>query len=295
METVRQALLWADKELSKADIQGPGLDAEVLLTYVTGLDRLNLYRDPDQVLSAEIQSAYRDLIIERCGGKPVAYIIGQKEFMSLDFTVNSNVLIPRPETEIIVEWVIDKVKKNPGKNDNPVILDIGTGSGAIAVSLARYLPQAGIMAIDISSGALEVARMNAAKNAVGDRVAFLKSNLLEDVPIELNGKGTFVVANLPYIPSADIPGLQREVAVFEPRLALDGGVDGLELYRKLIPQAWEILRPGGWLGMEIGMDQAALLTPMLSAGGWGNLQVLKDYAELDRFVVAKKILRKKAE
>lgn len=289
METVRQALTWAKKELSKADIQGPGLDAEVLLTFAAGLDRLDIYRDPDRALSNDIQAAYKALVRERCGGKPVAYITGQKEFMSMEFTVNPNVLIPRPETEILAEWVIDKAQKKSENNSNLVILDIGTGSGAIAVSLARFLPQAGILAVDISPEALEVARRNAEKNGVGDRITFIKSNLLEDAAIELNGKAAFVAANLPYIPSSDIPGLQREVAVFEPRLALDGGVDGLELYRKLIPQAWEVLKPGGWLGMEIGTDQAEALMQLLSAGGWGSLQVLKDYAGLDRFVVAKKI------
>ncbi len=285
--TVREALGKATAVLRSHGLETARLDAEVLLAFVLKTSRSRLYIDSEKILSGDDLTEFFSLVERRLNREPIAYITGEKEFMSLIFKVNRNVLIPRPETEIIVEWVIEKVNKLLLSPDNPIILDVGTGSGAIAISLARYLPQAEIWATDISAQALELARLNAKNMAVEDRITFLNSDLLTGIPARLKGKAHFVVANLPYIPKEEIPHLPAEVAGYEPHIALDGGGDGLDLYRKLIPQAREILAAGGWLCMEIGMSQTKTLASLLPASNWGEgIQVLKDYAGLDRFIVA---------
>jgi len=286
--TAREALSKATAVLRSHGLETARLDAEVLLAFVLKTSRSRLYIDSEKVLSGNDLAEFFSLVDRRLNREPIAYITGEKEFMSLIFKVNRNVLIPRPETEILVEWVIEKVNKLLLLPDNPIILDVGTGSGAIAISLARYLPQAEIWATDISAQALELARLNAKNLAVEDRITFLNSDLLTGIPARLKGKAHFVVANLPYIPAEEIPHLPAEVAGYEPHIALDGGGDGLDLYRKLIPQAREILAAGGWLCMETGMSQTKTLASLLPASNWGEgIQVLKDYAGLDRFIVAR--------
>ncbi len=283
MPTVREALAEAAEVLRSSGIETARLDAEVLLAFVLKVSRTDLYVRNDRVIPNNKLEEFFTAVTRRSCREPAAYITGEKEFMSLSFLVNRNVLIPRPETEVLVEWVIERA------GDSPVMVDVGTGSGAIAVSLARYLPGARVWAVDISGAALEVARENAARLGVGDRIKFLNSSLLDGIPAGLHGKVDWIIANLPYIPTAEVSRLQPEVSQYEPHTALDGGGDGLKLYRKLVIRAYEVLATGGWLCLEMGTGQTEGLTALLPEQRWGEgIQVLKDYAGLDRFIVIRK-------
>lgn len=262
---------------------GEDLDAEVLLRHVLKVDRIGLYTRPERLLSETELASYHNLLVRRAQGEPVAYLTGTREFMGLEFNVSSAVLIPRPETELLVEIVLNTLRPLSGQ---ACIVDVGTGSGAIAVSLAKYLPTAQIYALDISPAALAMAEQNAVQHGVAERVSFQQSNLLSALLTDIAGQVDWIVANLPYIPSADIPQLQLEVVGHEPKLALDGGSDGLVLYRELIPQASQMLKPGGQLIMEMGWDQGRELLSLLDGESWNNAQIIKDYAGLDRFVRA---------
>jgi len=284
--SVREVLARAAGVLRRSGVDSARLDAEVLLAHVMRTSRTGLYMKSEGCLTDSQLNKFTELIDRRLQREPVSYLTGEKEFMSLEFRVTRDVLIPRPETEILVEWVIKKVEKLLLSNNNTIILDVGTGSGAIAVSLAKYVPLVKVWALDVSEKALALARENAQRMSVGHRIEFLCSDLLTGIPPGLKGGVDFIVANLPYIPSADIPHLQAEVK-FEPVTALDGGGDGLDLYRRLIPQARDVLKTGGWLGMEMGISQTKALASLLPDSCWGGgVQVLKDYAGLDRFIVA---------
>lgn len=286
--------MWNKKPLTTAqalaDIrqQLPGelaFDGEVLLRHVLNVDRTGLFREPDRLLTDRETDTLAQLLQRRLAGEPVAYLTGSREFMGLDFVVNPAVLIPRPETELLVEYIIKNLSPFSGQ---PRLIDVGTGSGAIAVSLANYLKHAKVWAVDVSAAALEVARQNAARHQVGDSITFVSSNLLTGLPTHLYGQVDWVAANLPYIPDEDIPGLQQEVAAFEPHLALAGGPDGLDLYRQLLPQVAQTLKPGGHIIMEMGFDQGPALASLLTENIWSDVQIIKDYAALDRFVTAKR-------
>lgn len=270
------------------------IDAEAIMGHVTGLDRVSLYRDGDCAITPGLEDTLRPLVERRAGGEPLAYITGKKEFMGLDFEVSPAVLIPRPETELLVEKAFDILKAKMSSMDyevgqGPVVADVGTGSGAIAVTLAVMLDRTRVYSIDASGAALEVARRNAAIHGVAGRVSFIEGNLLEPLNgMVLGGAGRLdlVAANLPYVPSPEIPLLMADVWLYEPVLALDGGLDGLDLYRRLIPQAWDLLSAGGYLLMEIGPGQAGIMQSILD-GKWA-VEVLQDLAGRERLVVAAK-------
>jgi len=283
--TVQQLLRKETERLRQAGVESPRLDAEVLLTHVLGWSREKLYVHMQEPVRFEDRTCYTELVDRRANGVPVAYLTGHKEFMSLEFTVTSDVLIPRPETELLVERVIEHMS---AAGPQGLVVDVGTGSGAIAVSLAKYLNRVRVVALDISTQALAVAAGNARRHGVAGRITFVESNLLEAFPPEARGQADWIAANLPYIASGEMASLPREVAGYEPHLALDGGCDGLDLYRRLIPQAWTCLKPGGWLGMEIGPGQAQPLIAALPRDNWIETAVIKDYAGLDRFVVARR-------
>lgn len=289
--------------MKKRGINSPRLDAEVLLASAWGRERADLLIFSEDQVPKEVQLVFYDLLSQRSKGIPVAYLTGEKEFMSLDFYVNSDVLIPRPETELLVEWVLeflaklDKPLKTAGDittghviggEEKHLVADVGTGSGAVAVSLAYYNPKVKVAAIDISHKALQTAARNAEHHGVNRRVRFLQGDLLTPLLEQgLIGMGTVVAANLPYIPTADLPDLPIDVQ-YEPKNALDGGKDGLEHYRRLIPQAELFLAPGGLLACEIGAGQGEVLAGLLQQEGWNRVKVLKDYAGRERVVTAVK-------
>lgn len=279
--TIRSMLKTARKIFKDHGIDSAALDAEVLLAFVTGLERAALYCEWDRLLSDEEAAQYNILTSRRLSGEPVAYITGHKEFMGLDFFVNRSVLIPRPETELLVE---NALKVMPSFS---VVLDVGTGSGAIAVSLAFYNKEALVYATDRSPEALEVARRNCIKNRVSDRVLLYTGDLLQPLyGCPAAGRADLIAANLPYIAENDLSGLPGEVRMFEPRLALDGGKDGLEHYRRLIPEAAVFLKKGGFMLIEIGFDQGRQAEALFDPHVW-EAEVLKDLAGFDRLVVAR--------
>jgi len=299
---VREALARAGGYLKEKGIESPFLDAEVLLTHVLGLNRAGLYREAERTLTAAQEKVFGDLISRRSRREPVAYLTGSKEFMGLVFHVNRSVLIPRPETELLVETALakqgdgsvvwDGVEKAPvllaGEDRPLLIVDAGTGSGAIAVSLAVFLPLARVHATDCSAAALDVARRNAVACGVERRVMLYEGDLLEPLIScpSLPGEVDLIAANLPYIPSGDLPGLLPEVYLFEPLVALDGGADGLALMRRLVPVAAVLLKPGGWLLMEIGADQGEAAAALMPEPVW-EVQVHKDLAGRDRLIVGR--------
>ncbi len=284
---IAAALARARAFLHRKGIEAAALEAEVLLAHVLGTDRVGLYREAHRTLTREERVRFEEMLSRRAAGEPVAYLTGHREFMGLDFLVTRDVLIPRPETELLVEMALEILGRGdvPGE---PLLADVGTGSGAIAVSLARYLARGTVYATDISPAALAVAAENARRHGVTGRIVFLSGDLLAPVrEILPPGSLVLVAANLPYIPSADIGRLMPDVACYEPHLALDGGADGLELYRRLVPQARELLVPGGHLLMEISPGQVSLLGPLFPPDTW-QYRVHRDLAGRERLVVARK-------
>lgn len=282
---VKELLREATTLLKAAGLASPRLDAEVLLSFVLGCERLALYKGPEQEVAAEKVALFRVLVARRAAGEPVAYLTGEKEFMGLKFKVTPAVLIPRPETELLVEKAIGLVKDIPA----PVIVDVGTGSGAIVVSLAIYLPHARLYATDISPAALAVAEENAVHHGVAGRITFLLGDLLEPLLQETVRRVDLVVANLPYIPTPKISALPREV-LREPVAALNGGPDGLVLYRRLVPQAFKLLVPGGYLLLEIGQGQGEAALGLFPPTKW-EAHIELDLAGRERLVVARAVKR----
>jgi release factor glutamine methyltransferase len=290
--------------LRQAGLDSPRLDAEVLLAHAWGRSREELLIHPEQEAPEAVARQFLALVGQRAGGSPAAYLTGAREFMSLLMAVTPEVLIPRPETEVLVEEVLRWLASRPRRpvrwtrhrrfsgrgtvSDQPLVADVGTGSGAIAVSLAHYHLAVQVTAIDISETALGVAAVNAANHGLADRISFLVGDLLAPL-LERGdaGAGTAVVANLPYIPSAAWDRLPPEVRR-EPRLALDGGGDGLGLYRRLLPQAAAWLAPGGLLACEIGPGQAEVLIGLLRQDSWQQARLIRDYRGEERVVIAAK-------
>ena len=261
-----------------SEVETPRLDAEILLAYVLNCRRLNLYTDSDRILTQEEITRYMKLIERRAEKIPVAYLIGVKEFFGLNFAVNENVLIPRPDTEILVQCAIEFLQDT----DEKIFLDIGTGSGAICVSILKFLRTARAVATDISEKSLEVAKFNAQKFNVDDRAEFLCGDLFATA----DKKFAAIISNPPYIPTADIKNLQAEV-LSEPIKALDGGLDGLNFYRRIISSAEKFLLPRGFLAFEIGINQAAAVKNLLAENNFVEIEILRDLAGLERVICAK--------
>lgn len=280
--TVQELLTWTKDYFTSQKIAEPRLEAEVLLASALGIDRLGLYVNHDRPVNEDERAEYREFVRRRAKGEPTAYITKFREFMSLPFYVDERVLVPRPDTETLVEESVRllKIFGNP-----TTAADIGTGSGAIAVSIAKYSPETQVYAVDISESALEVARQNAAANGVDSHIVFLHGSLLEP----LSGKKLdLLAANLPYIRSAEMPTLPEEVRDYEPHGALVGGDDGLDWYRQLLPQALAALVEGGYLLMEIGDSEQAEDLIRGAGSGWLDSYVLADLAGRARVVVLKK-------
>jgi len=283
MVTIGEALKSSVKKL-EGRVDTPILDAQVILGHVLKVDRLYLITNRDRKLTNEEYRAFQDMIEKRLNGVPVQYIVKNQEFMGFDFYVEEGVLIPRPDTEILVEKVLSyAVEKR-----RYTIVDIGTGSGAISISLGRYIRDSYIYAIDIEDKAIGIAKKNAERLGVINKIEFLKGSIFE--PLEglgLHGKVDILVSNPPYIPSREIDKLQIEVSRYEPRIALDGGEDGLDFYREIIDKAHVYLKPGGLLALEIGYDQGERVTELLKRKGcYNSIEITKDLAGFDRVVTA---------
>ena len=275
---VLDVLRWTTAHFEKHGMPSARLDAELLAAHAFGMSRIELYAHFDRPLAAAELASYRDLVSRRQAGEPVAYLLGHKEFWSLDLLVDSRVLIPRPDTETLVEEALDRIT-GPGAR----IADVGTGSGALALALAKAQPEAQVFATDISPDALAVARTNAER--LGLAVTFLQGDLAQ--PLLSAGRFDLMVANLPYIPSADIDGLAADVRS-EPRLALDGGADGLALVRRLVTGAPEVLQPGGCLALEVGAGQAGMVVELLRGAGFDGVGSRRDLAGIERAVAGVK-------
>ncbi|MBX9677361.1 MAG: peptide chain release factor N(5)-glutamine methyltransferase [Gemmataceae bacterium] len=247
--TLGSLLDWTAKHLAQKECESPRIDAEVLLAHAVGCKRIDLYgmRHGEEA-SADIRKRYRELVSRRLDGAPVAYLVGKKEFFGLEFKVSPAVLIPRPDTEVLITACLDLGKKHP----QPRIVDVGTGSGCIPIALAKHLPKAQVTTIDMSPEATAIGKENAGKHSVFDRVRFLQGDVLEPVASETF---EFVVSNPPYIAHEEWAALPAGVRDYEPRLALDGGPGGFDVFTRLIEQARERLVSGGWLVIEIGSPQ----------------------------------------
>jgi len=280
---IKQVLADTEKFFAGHNIENPRLDAEVLLADLLNMERINLYVNFDDPLSENELVRYRKRIIKRAKHYPVAYITGTKEFMSLVFSINENVLIPRPETELLVEEVISYCENKGIKGPN--IVDVGTGSGAIMVSLGYYLSQAKIIGIDIKDETLTVAQGNIKKHELVDRLKVIKGDLLTPLIKMDKNNVDIVVSNPPYISSEEMKELPAEVKK-EPVIALAGGKSGLKIYNDLILQSKKVLVPGGLLILEIAYNQAEAICEILK--DWDNVSVKKDYAGHDRIVIAEK-------
>ena len=283
--TSKSFLNWCVDRLTGAGVDSPGLDSEVLLAGALEVSREELYLRPDRVLEEREVTVGRSFVERRMHREPVAYILGNKAFWDLEFKVDQNVLTPRPETEILIECFLNKAKTYPA--DFPLrILDIGTGSGNIAVVAAREFPQSQVTAVDISAAALSVAKENARLHGVSGRIRFLLSDLFESIP---DATFNYILSNPPYIETDKIPGLMPDVKCFEPVLALDGGEKGLDVYQRLIFQAHDFLAETGTLIVEMGETQVAGLTQLFkSHGGYTDPEVVQDYGGYDRVMIASK-------
>lgn len=277
--TIGALLQWTQQYFSGKGVETPRLDAELLLCHVLGKDRLYLYVHFDQPLYGPELTAFRELVKQRGARVPVAYILGEKGFMGLSFKVSPAVLIPRPDTELLVEAVLETVMPL----GDPRLLDLGTGSGAIIVSLLAKCPQATGVAVDLSAPALAVAAENAKINGVAARATFLQGDLF--APLSPQDRFDAIASNPPYIPAADVDALAPEVQT-EPRLALDGGRDGLDYYRRLAALAPNYIKPGGLLALEIGIGQQETVPALLVAAGWSVQPVRRDYGGVPRVVLA---------
>jgi release factor glutamine methyltransferase len=262
------------------------LEAEVLLRHAAGLSREEMLARPDAALPPAVRLVYTDLITRRTAGTPVAYLVGHREFFGADLVVDGGVMIPRPETERLVELLLDHLRDHPA----PLIADIGTGSGAIAIAAARALPRARVLATDASPAALEVMRLNAARCGVADRIVAAEGRNLDPLErFKVEGAVDAVAANPPYIPTAELAHLPKEVRDHEPTVALDGGPDGLSVHRPIIAASGRYLVPGGLLVLEVAAvwDQARTVAQLIDATGlFTPPQIVRDYSDAERVVLA---------
>ena len=283
---LREVLQAAAACLTAQNVPSPRLNAELLLIFTLNCDRAYLYAHPERELSPEEQSRYEQALAERARGVPAQYITGHQEFWGMDFIVSPAVLIPRPETEHVIETVLRIVQQETnhrGHRGTPRIADAGTGSGCIAVALAKELPAAEIHATDISAAALEVARANAARHQLARRIQFHQTDLLSGLEPD---SFDFVVSNPPYVGESEVDQVQLEVRKFEPQQAVFAGPTGLEVIERLIPQAQSMLKPGGWLIMEISGPIAEGVRALLAS--WDRVSIAADLQGIPRVTSAAK-------
>lgn len=278
--TVREVLNWTRGYFEEAGIIQPRLEAEILLAHALEVERLQLYLSPDKPLTVDERTKFRTFIQKRRSGTPLQHLIGEVTFFGLRFKVRRDALIPRGETEEL----LDRTLRLVPRDQDVRCLDLGTGSGVLAVSIARYLPRAAVVAVDISPEALELARENATLNGVADRVTLVESDWFAGV----DGAFDLIVSNPPYVESGAIAGLAAEVRDHEPHVALDGGPDGIDQIRNVIAGAVAHLAPGGRLLLEIGHGQGERVRALLVAAGLDGAAIESDIAGLERFALARR-------
>ena len=277
--TIREVLNWTRGYFEDAGIMQPRLEAEMLLAHALDVDRLHLYMAPDKPLTHDERSRYRNVVQQRHSGTPLQHVIGEVTFYGLRFRVDRETLIPRSETEELLDQVIKRAPR-----DREIrCLDLGTGTGVIAVCMARYLPKAKVTAVDVSPSALDMARKNAALNEVTNRIEFIESDWFTHI----EGQFDFIASNPPYIRSAELAGLPVEVRDHEPSVALDGGKDGLEKIREIATKLRIHLHPNGVVLMEIGHEQGDRVKSIFESIELVDVSVIRDMSERDRFVVGR--------
>lgn len=280
--SIQDTLTRAIALLRGSGIETPQMDAELLLASAMECARLDLISHPEKALTDRQLSHFEEMLARRARRCPLAYLTGSREFYGISIEVSDAVLVPRPETELLVDQAVRRL------GDAPVrVADVGVGSGAIAVALAVSLPNATVFGTDISTDALEVAGRNVAKHHLTDRVRLFCGDLVDPLAA-LQIEFDAIVSNPPYVPMGDIPTLQPEVSQWEPRTALDGGEDGLDVIRRLIPAAAQLLRPAGFAAIEIGMGQAEAVRRIAAEAGYSGTEVASDLAGIERVVVCLK-------
>lgn len=304
--TIGRLIEWTRGFFDKKGIPQPRLEAEILLAHVLGVERIALYMRYEEAVAEDERARLRDLVQRRAAREPTKYLVGTCEFMSLAMKVTPDCLIPRPETEMLVEEVLRRTglkRRPPGTPVAPAaegvaaapplaIIDLCTGSGCVAVSLAAYLPTARIAATDVSAAALTLARENAEAHGVADRIAFLEGDLYAPLDAADTQPADYLVANPPYVAEGEWAGLAPEITQHEPRGALVSGPTGLEIVERLVKGAPAYLKPGGTLLVEIGSEQGPAVAAMAAAArGLADVQILKDYAGLDRVLAARREAR----
>ncbi|MCL2347823.1 MAG: peptide chain release factor N(5)-glutamine methyltransferase [Planctomycetaceae bacterium] len=286
---VKRLLEWTTDYFRKSGSESPRLEAEILLAASLGWQRISLYTNFMKEPSEEERTKFRTFVKRRAAGEPVAYLVGRKEFYSLSFEVTPDTLIPRPETEHLVVEALDRLAKNTAKNTTqvmPHVVDVGTGSGAIAVAIAKNAPKCRCTAVDLSAAALEVARRNAARHEVAGRIVFLESDLLSVFPE--TPMFDLVVSNPPYISEREFEQLPPDVKNYEPKRALVAGEDGTAIIRRLAEQAASRLFDGGGLLIEVSPMISQRIAEMLRKQYWRGVLILRDLAGRERIVVAEK-------
>lgn len=282
--TIKRLLEWTTDYFKKSGSDSPRLDAEILLAHALNCKRIDLYVDFAKEPTEAERTRFRESVKRRAAGEPVAYLVGHKEFYSLSFEVTRDTLIPRPETEHLVVETLDLLAKL-GKQGELHVCDVGTGSGAIAVAVAKNAPKCRVSAVDISQAALEVAVRNAKKHDVADRITFVESDLLAEFPE--TPLFDLVVSNPPYVSESEYEQLPADIKNYEPKLALVAAEDGTAIIRQLSEQACTRLREGGHFLVELSPMIAVRVAEMLRKQGWRDVRILKDAAGLDRIVAAK--------
>jgi release factor glutamine methyltransferase len=286
--TIQSGLREARALLSAQGIESSGLEAELLLRHVLEVRKEDLILHAHEELTQRQEEHYRQLLQRRCRREPLAYITGRREFWSLDFTVNPKVLIPRPETEGVIERMLE-LTEDGTHEDILRVLDMGTGSGILAVVAAVEFPKVRVMAVDCSADALAVARDNALRHQVVERIEFLLMDMMKPWNLKDNGQYDFILSNPPYIPSQEIERLMPDIRDYEPRTALEGGPDGLACYQHLIPNAFDYLKPGGHLIVEVGDGQAESVAQKIQAySGFEKIKIIQDLNGMGRVVSARR-------
>lgn len=277
MKSINDILRYGESEL-KDSTEDYLIDSKLLLEYVLNENSVYIFMNKHKIMNASDERKYIELIERRCAGEPLQYIIGHQSFMGLDFIVGPGVLIPRSDTENLVTKVIERIKANDYKS----VLDIGTGSGAIHIALCHYLKDINCTTVDISEEAIAIAKKNAINLGVKDRVKYVKSDVFENI----NETFDVIVSNPPYIPTEVIEGLQKEL-FHEPHIALDGGKDGYDFYRRIIKESPEYFGAEGMLAFEVGHDQAQMIKQLLEGSGFKDVEIHCDLSGIERVVLAR--------